>query len=216
MTSAAAAMDKRDPNRPSTPGPGSTDVVGDETFHVFGSGNLGLVYVRGEKQRLDRRELHRRFPSLVTGLSTHPGIGFVVVMDDDGPVVLGSRGSHRLDDGHVEGEDPLLPFGPDAPAFVARVAHRPEAPDIYVNSTVDPATLEVSAFEGLVGSHGGLGGWQDRGLFLAPSSLLEGLDLDDGDHDIRGAEQLHQVLVAMLVGLGHRSNLQRPVGTVHQ
>ena len=24
--------------------------TGDETFHVFGSGNLGLIYVRGEKR----------------------------------------------------------------------------------------------------------------------------------------------------------------------
>ncbi len=201
MTSAAAAMDKRDPNRPSTPGPGSTDVVGDETFHVFGSGNLGLVYVRGEKQRLDRRELHRRFPSLVTGLSTHPGIGFVVVMDDDGPVVLGSRGSHRLDDGHVEGEDPLLPFGPDAPAFVARVAHRPEAPDIYVNSTVDPGTEEVSAFEDLVGCHGGLGGWQDRACAVVPT------DVPFPTERVIGADAMHVALRTILRHCGHRRGI---------
>ena len=87
----------------------------------------------------------------------------------------------------------------------------PSAPDIYVNSSVDPATLEVSAFEGLVGSHGGLGGWQDRGLFIAPSNLLDGVG-----PEIRGAEQMHAVLVSMLVGLGHRSDLQRPVGMAHQ
>ena len=201
MTSAAAAMDKRDPNRPSAPGPGSTDVVGDETFHVFGSGNLGLVYVRGEKQRLDRRELHRRFPSLVTGLSTHPGIGFVVVMDDDGPVVLGSKGSHRLDDGHVEGEDPLLPFGADAPAFVARVAHRPEAPDIYVNSTVDPGTEEVSAFEDLVGCHGGLGGWQDRACAVVPT------DVPFPTERVVGADAMHVALRTILRHCGHRRGI---------
>ena len=106
--------------------------------------------------------------------------------------------------------DPLASFPAHAAWALLRAMEMPSAPDIYVNSTVDPATLEVSAFEGLVGSHGGLGGWQDRGLFLAPSNLLDGVDLE-----IRGAEQLHQVLVAMLVGLGHRSDLQRPVGTVH-
>ncbi len=36
--------------------------TGDETFHVFGSGNLGLIYVRGEKQRLTRRELSAATP----------------------------------------------------------------------------------------------------------------------------------------------------------
>ena len=72
-------------------------------------------------------------------------------------------------------------------------------------------TIYSPAFEGLVGSHGGLGGWQDRGLFLAPSPLLDGVDLE-----IRGAEQLHHVLVSILVRLGHRSDLQRPVGMAHQ
>ena len=80
---------------------------GDETFHVFGSGNLGLIYVRGEKRAA---HASRRCPPASrrssTGLAAHPGVGFVVVMDDDGPVALGNRGWHRLDDGHVDGVDP--------------------------------------------------------------------------------------------------------------
>jgi hypothetical protein len=77
----------------------------------------------------------------------------------------------------------------------------PASPDIYVNSAVDPSTLEVSAFEELVGAHGGLGGWQDRGTFVAPSDLVEpGLQ-------IHGAEQLHEVLVSILERLGHRTDL---------
>ena len=146
---------------------------GDQTFHVFGSGNLGLIYVRGEKQRLSRRQLDERFPALIAGLAAHPGVGFVVVTDDDGegPIVLGSAGWHRLNDGHVEGVDPLLPFGALAPEFVLRVALRPEAPDIYVNSLLDPGTGEVAAFEGLVGCHGGLGGWQDRAFVAVPTDL---------------------------------------------
>ena len=124
MQSAANAMDKDDRNEPdavaATPATrgakGRTEpATGDETFHVFGSGNLGLIYVRGEKAQLTRRELSERYPGLVAGLAAHPGVGFVVVMDDDGPVALGSDGWHRLDDGHVEGVDPLLPFGPYAP-----------------------------------------------------------------------------------------------------
>ena len=78
------------------------------------------------------------------------------------------------------------------------------APDIYVNSAVDPATLEINAFESLVGAHGGLGGWQDRGLLIAPTQLI------DPASEICGAEELHQVLVSMLVAVGQRSDLQRP------
>ncbi|HEX6148255.1 alkaline phosphatase family protein, partial [Nocardioides sp.] len=195
MTSAGAAMDRRDPNQPNEVSSGQAD---GEAFHVFGSGNLGLVYVRGEQQRLDRRALDLRFPNLVAGLAEHPGIGFVVVMDDDGPVALGRAGWHRLDDGHVEGEDPLIPFGPDAPAFVRRAAHRSEAPDIYVNSTVDPGTEEVAAFEDLVGCHGGLGGWQDRACVVVPT------DVPYPAERVVGADAMHVALRAILRHCGHR------------
>ena len=163
-----------------------------------------------------REQIDERWPRLLPGLAATPGIGFIAVQSrTQGHVVLGAfghrllAGRHRLRGGSAGG------FPAHAAWALLRAMEMPSAPDIYVNSTVDPATLEVSAFEGLVGSHGGLGGWQDRGLFLAPSNLLDG-DLDGGGSDIRGAEQLHQVLVGMLVGLGHRSDLQRPVGTVHQ
>ncbi len=158
--------------------------------------------MRGEKVRLDRLELNRRFPGLVDGLALHPGVGFVVVMDQDGPMALGNHGSHRLDDGHVEGRDPLAPFGRYAPEFVRRVAHRPEAPDIYVNSLVDPGTEEVAAFEGLVGCHGGLGGWQDRASVVVP------VDLPFPTDRIVGADALHVALCAILRHCGHRENVE--------
>ncbi len=41
----------------------------DETFHVVGSGNLGLIYVRGEEERLTRRAVHDRFPGLADGMA---------------------------------------------------------------------------------------------------------------------------------------------------
>ncbi len=44
----------------------------DQTFHVFGSGNLGLIYVRGEKQQLTRQQLDERFPALVDGPGRSP------------------------------------------------------------------------------------------------------------------------------------------------
>ncbi|HCB03899.1 MAG TPA: phage holin family protein [Nocardioides sp.] len=212
-TTASRAMDRHERNVPEVVSPGEAaqgrtatrsddrPATGDETFHVFGSGNLGLIYVRGEKERLDRAELHRRYPGLVRGLAEHPGVGFVVVMDEGGPIALGNHGSHRLDDGHVEGEDPLTPFGHYAPEFVRRVAHRPEAPDIYVNSLVEPGTEEVAAFEGLVGCHGGLGGWQDRASAVIPT------DVPFPEDRIVGADALHVALCAILRHCGHRQDV---------
>ena len=124
-----------------------------------------------------------------------------VLSDADGPVVIGAEGTHRLRDGNVEGDDPLEPFGAYAAPLVATAVEMAEAPDVYVNSGYDPATEEIAAFEELVGAHGGLGGWQDRGMLLAP------VELHPTAPHIVGAEQLHQHLVGMLERLGHRGEL---------
>jgi hypothetical protein len=183
-----------------TTAPPETDGSRDRCV-VFGSGNLGLVYVHGESHRLDLDELTRRFPALVPGLVAHPGVGFVVVdTADHGPVVLGRDGEHRLREGVVVGTDPLARFGPEAPEFVLRAATMDEAPDVYVNSLLDDLG-EVAAFEGLVGCHGGLGGWQDRAMIVWPTTLPAPESM------VVGADAIHRLLVGWLEHLGHRKNL---------
>ncbi len=172
-----------------------------DRFLVFGSGNLGLVYVAGEQHRLNLRELTDRFPGLIPGLVVHPGVGFVVVDTAAfGPVAIGAEGEHRLRDGVVVGTDPLAAFGPDAPAFVLRAASMPETPDLLVNSLLDDMG-EVAAFEGLVGCHGGLGGWQDRAMVVWPA------DLPAPEGMVVGADAMHDLLVGWLEHLGHRRDL---------
>jgi uncharacterized membrane protein YvlD (DUF360 family) len=170
---------------------------------VLGSGNLGLVYVRGPERML-LEEIDRTWPRLVPGLVAHPGVGFVAAMSADGPVVIGPAGLHHLATGVVEGHDPLAAFGPHAAALLRDATSMAEAPDLYVNSAVDPRSLEVSAFEPLVGCHGGLGGWQDRAFLFAPRHLMA------PDAPIVGGARLHQHLVGMLEALGHRSGLKVP------
>jgi uncharacterized membrane protein YvlD (DUF360 family) len=168
---------------------------------VFGSGNLGLVYAGGEDRRLTRAEIEARWPALLPGLTRHEGVAFAVVETDDGPVAIGPRGEHRLRDGVVTGTDPLAPFRPEAAAFLLRASSMPEAPDIAVNSLLDPVTGEVAAFEGLVGCHGGLGGWQDRAMLVWPS------DLPRPPERLVGADAVHRQLVSWLEQLGHRTDL---------
>ena len=79
-----------------------------------------------------------------------------------------------------------------------------EAPDLYINSTVDDVTLDTAAFEPLVGAHGGLGGWQDRAFLLIPNALAH---VAPAEH-IEGADRLHEVLVAMLRSVGQRQMVQ--------
>ena len=172
-----------------------------EDLIVLGSGNLGLVYAR-QDARLFLEDIEERWPRLLPGLAAHPGVGFVSVLSrENGPVVLGDAGYHRLRDGMVQGRDPLAPYGQHAAWAVNRCTSLPGAPDIYVNSVVSASTLEVAAFEDLVGSHGGLGGWQDRGTLLAPTAMNTGQD------GIRGADAVHDLLVGFLEDLGQRRTL---------
>ena len=118
----------------------------DEGLVVLGSGNLGLVYVPG-KTRLSREDIDRRWPGLIPGLVGHPGIGFVAAMSENGPQVIGPDGLRWLEDGRVQGVDPLAAFATHAAQSLLRAVCLDRAPDLYVNSLVDEATLEVAAFE---------------------------------------------------------------------
>jgi uncharacterized membrane protein YvlD (DUF360 family) len=174
----------------------------DTDLVALGSGNLGLVYARGP-ERLSLEQVQQRWPRLVSGLAAHPGVGFVAgVSTEAGPLAIGADGSHRLLDGHVTGVDPLADFGPHAPGVLRRALEMPQAPELYVNSAVDESTREVSAFEGLLGCHGGLGGWQDHAMLIAPTDLIP-VDCPP----IQGAERLHRVLLSVLERLGHRQAL---------
>jgi len=169
---------------------------------VIGSGNLGLLYVHGP-QRLTLETIEERWPRLVAGLVEHPGVGFVAAMDTAGHrIVIGTDGRHDLDTGVVTGTDPLAPFPDHAAEVLARAMALKEAPDLYLNSSLDPATLDIAAFEPLVGAHGGLGGWQDRAVLLVPRDLEHVVP----QGQILGADRLHQILVAMLEASGQRTD----------
>jgi len=172
---------------------------GEDEPIVLGSGNLGLLYLRGpHRHTLD--ELSARWPGLVPGLAGHPGVGFVAGIDGEGiPWAIGADGRVDLRSGAVEGVDPLEPFGEHARRVLLRAVLMDEAPDLYVNSSVDTWTADVAAFEDLVGAHGGLGGFQDSAVLLAPRDLAAVVP-----EQIEGADVLHVALVAMLERCGHR------------
>ncbi|WP_181310021.1 phage holin family protein [Nocardioides campestrisoli] len=166
---------------------------------VLASGNLGLLQVQGPS-RLSVDELDRRWPRLLPGLTAHPGVGFVAGLDDAGvPWAYGHDGRCQLATGEVTGSDPLREYGEPARRLLARAVLRPEAPDLYVNSLVERDTLDIAAFEELVGAHGGLGGWQESAVLLAPSEFGDSIP-----DRVEGADQLHQVLLGFLRRSGQR------------
>ncbi|WP_081865975.1 phage holin family protein [Blastococcus sp. URHD0036] len=161
------------------------------------SGHTASISFADLPGRVPLEEIEQHWPHLLPGLVDHAGIGFLLVQSTEhGPVVLGRDGIHRLATGEVLGSDPLAPYGEHAPRLVARVSAFPHCPDVVVNSAYDPATDEASPFEPHVGSHGGLGGPQQRGFLVHPRSFAP-------PGEVVGAEQLHRVLRGWLTDLGH-------------
>jgi hypothetical protein len=125
-----------------------------------------------EKRRLTQEEIERRHPRLLVALREHPHVGFLLVHStDQGPVVLGARGSRYLDTGRVEGKDPLADFPSNTGMHLARTDTFQHVADIMVNSFYDSALDEGAAFEELISFHGGVGGPQTRPFLLYPSEL---------------------------------------------
>ena len=179
-------------------------VAGSELV-VAASGNFAGVWVPGTEGPLTLAQLVDRWPDLVPGLAAHPGVGVVVGRDDGGrPVALGAYGLRHLATGVVDGQDPTAAYGPRAAADLARAAGLDSAADLLVVSSVDDAGL-VHPFEGLVGSHGGLGGEQNRAVLLHPAAWAVDDALrtgETGDRTIVGADAVHRQLVAWLATLG--------------
>src|SRR6185312_6367698 len=99
----------------------SSDELTDRHVVALASGNLGLIYLMEEKRRLTLEEIEERHPRLIPALRDHPHIGFLLVRSGrHGPVVLGAKGTHYLDDGRIEGVDPLSSFPPNAAAHLRR------------------------------------------------------------------------------------------------
>jgi uncharacterized membrane protein YvlD (DUF360 family) len=162
------------------------------------SGHTAMVSFADIPGRVSLEEIERHWPELLPGLVDHPGVGFLLVHSDEfGPVVLGRDGLHRLRTGVVLGTDPLVPYGEHAAALVARVSDFPRCADVVINSRYDPLTDEASPFEPHVGSHGGLGGPQQRALLVHPRTFAA------PEGEVVGAERLHEVFRGWLTGLGH-------------
>jgi putative membrane protein len=171
-------------------GPGVEEVQEPgSTIVVLASGNLGLVYGTQVPERATLELIEEYYPGILDGLAQHEGVGFIMVRSEaDGPVVIGSQGRVTLEDGRVEGQNPLANFGPNAARHLLRYDRFADAPDLYVSSFYDPETNEGAAFEEQIGFHGGMGGWQTQPFLLCPA----GLPLPD--EPLVGAAAVHRVL----------------------
>jgi uncharacterized membrane protein YvlD (DUF360 family) len=167
---------------------------------AMASGCLGLVFFPREPGRVTREWIDERYPRLLPALREHPGIGFVLVRSEkDGAVVLGATGEHHLDADKVLGDDPLEPFGPNAAGHVKRSDGFSHCGDLMINSTYWAETDEVTAFEELVGSHGGMGGEQAFPFALVPSRF------HIPEEPVVGPGEMHKLLRRWLADLGQEA-----------
>jgi uncharacterized membrane protein YvlD (DUF360 family) len=163
---------------------------------VCASGNLAQVYFGLAEERLTRERVDEAYPGLVDDLLAHDGVGLVLVnTESDGSVVLGRNGSHRVVDGAVTGEDPLARYGPMGIVHFRRLDEIAHVGDLALISRMDEGTDEVAAFEELIGSHGGLGGWQTRATLVYPSAWPE------PDGPLIGAPAVHRQLKSWIAAL---------------
>ena len=169
--------------------PKAKNDVSERDVVVLGSGNLGLVYLMEIDRRLTGEEIDERHPDLIPALRAHPHIGWLMVRSaEHGAVVLGRDGVSYLDEGRVEGVDPLASFSPTAARHLQRTDGFAHVADIMVGSFYDPVLDEGCAFEELICFHGGLGGPQTRAFILAPARLPFPAE------PIMGAAAVHGVL----------------------
>jgi uncharacterized membrane protein YvlD (DUF360 family) len=167
-----------------------SDPESEQEAVVMVSGPLGLIYLPHSPERLTIEQIAEAHPKLVSTLTAHPGIGFVMVRSREhgGTLVVGAGGHRRLADDTVEGEDPLAHFDPTVADHLRRHDSFPHCPDLLVNSTYDPSADEVAPFEDFMGSHGGLGGPQMHPFAVVPSNWREPAE------PIVGVEAMHEVL----------------------
>ncbi|MFT4082837.1 MAG: hypothetical protein QM638_09645, partial [Nocardioides sp.] len=173
-----------------------------EPVEVAVSGSLAHLYLTAAPGRLSRERVDELAPALVPGLIARHAIGLVVTRRGDGALVVENADGRRVygDDGLVlasRGVDPLLPYGPQALSALLALDRTEHVGDVILLGRYDPELGEVAAFEELVGSHGGLGGWQTQALFVHPTHWEVGPDGLDG-------LDVHQALVRRLQTWGLR------------
>jgi uncharacterized membrane protein YvlD (DUF360 family) len=158
---------------------------------VASSGNLAHVYFTGNQGQMTSDAIEERHPGLIGALGRHPGIGAVIGRSADGrALLLSATGPVDLAAAEAAGIDRIADYGPRAAEAMQRLARFLTAGDLILLGAVDRVTGEVTGFEELVGSHGGLGGRQTEPFILCPATL------ELADDPPVGAPALYRQLVA--------------------
>jgi hypothetical protein len=137
------------------------------------SGSLAHVYLNVSEQRLSVSDIALLYPTLLAHLIEHPGIGLVVGREGEETVMMGRAGTlarHKTAD-RLHGSNPLagLSSPGELAARIDDVASYPHSGDLMLLGAWDNGT--VVTFEDQIGTHGGVGGPQERPFILYPAGI---------------------------------------------
>jgi uncharacterized membrane protein YvlD (DUF360 family) len=139
---------------------------------VASSGNLAHVYFTSQPDRMTDATIEARYPHLIEALAVHPGIGALLVRSASGhALVVGPHGRLDLTASRLDASDLVENYGPRAVENLLHLDRFANAGDVILIGAVDLVSREVTGFEELIGSHGGLGGWQGDPFILCPATL---------------------------------------------
>jgi hypothetical protein len=139
---------------------------------VASSGNLAHVYFTSQPDRMNDATIEARYPHLIEALAVHPGIGALLVRSASGhALVVGPHGRLDLTASQPHASDLVDDYGPRAVENLLHLDGLSNVGDLILLGAVDRVSEEVTGFEELIGSHGGLGGWQAEPFILCPETL---------------------------------------------
>ena len=154
-------------------GQGKWDIERHSDVAVRVSGPLAHVYFNVSDQRLDLSDLAVLYPTLLNRLIEHPGVGLVVGREGEETVMLGPKGTLTVhpDVDQLRGANPLegLVDLPEQAERIHRLASFPHSGDLIILGAWENGA--VITFEDQIGTHGGLGGPQERPFVLYPSEV---------------------------------------------
>ncbi len=131
---------------------------------VRASGSLAHIYFNVTRARMDLSEIALLYAELLDALNSHPGIGMVLGLEQERPVIVTPRGTVALSADRLP---PGLPEPERTADDLARLLSFPHSGDLVVVGAWN-ARGQVVTFEDQAATHGGAGGPQDYPFFLTP------------------------------------------------
>lgn len=128
------------------------------------SGSLAHLYFNVTSERMDVSEMALLYSELLDALNSHPGIGMVLGLEAERPVIVTPRGTVTL---APERLPPGLPEPEQTAADLARLLSFPHSGDLVLLGAWN-SRGRVVTFEDQAATHGGAGGPEDYPFFLTP------------------------------------------------